>query len=131
VVDGVVASLEIAAELIGDLTEPVYAAYYEECPEAQALMAHVDMHMQGRMLDEVLRLLMTADFDAEEGYLDFEVENHRGYNVEPEMYPGLFRAVESVVREGLGARWTEVFDTAWAARLDALLEEISTRTSAA
>lgn len=125
--DPVVESLEIAAEQIGDITVPVYQRYYRDCPDAHEVMAHVDQHMQGRMLDELLRLLMVRDFSQERGYLDFEVENHRAYNVGPEMYPDLCRAVRMVVRDGLGDRWTAAFEDAWADRVSALLAEIDSR----
>lgn len=128
--DPVIASLEIAAERAGDLREEVYERYYAACPDAEQLMAHVDEHMQGRMLDEVLRLLMVSDLGSEQGYLNFEVENHRGYKVEPGMYPDLFRAVEQVVRKALGADWSAAFDAAWVARITALLAEIDQRASA-
>lgn len=125
--DAVIESLEIAAERAGDLREAVYRNYYDACPDAWALMAHVDEHMQGRMLDEVLRLLMIDDFEPEAGYLNFEVENHRGYNVERGMYPDLLRAVQQVVREALGEDWTADFDAAWSARIAALVAEVETR----
>ena len=125
--DPILESLEQTAEVLGDITAVVYERYYRACPEAEALMAHVDQHMQGRMLDEVIRLLMTEDVCDEDGYLDFEVDNHRGYNVEPSMYPGLLRAVEDVVREGVGENWARPIEDAWQARIAALLDAIEAR----
>lgn len=122
-------SLELAADRLGDIAPAVYRQYYQGCPSAAELMAHVDEHMQGRMLDEVLRLLMVEDVAAEAGYLDFEVDNHRAYNVDLLMYPDLFRAVQTVVRDGLGEAWTDAFESAWEARIGDLLREIESRAS--
>ena len=123
-------SLELAAEHLGDVTERVYRRYYADCPSAAEVMAHSDEHMQGRMLDEVFRLLMVEDVGSEDGYLDFEVDNHRAYNVELTMYPDLFGAVMAVVRDGLGDAWTEAFETAWQSRIASLLRAIESREPA-
>lgn len=125
--DPIIESLELAAESAGDITAPVYERYYGACPAAGELMSHVDQHMQGRMMDEVLRLLMVDDVDAEQAYLNFEVDNHSGYRVESDMYPDLLDAVHSVVRDAVGKRWTDAFEHAWAERIRSLLGEIDVR----
>lgn len=125
--DPIIESLELAAVFVGDITVPVYERYYGACPAAGELMSHVDQYMQGRMMDEVLRLLMVDDVDAEQAYLNFEVDNHSGYRVEPDMYPDLLDAVHSVVRDAVGERWTEAFERAWAERVAVLLGGIDVR----
>ncbi len=88
-------------------------------------MAHVDEHIQGRMLAEVFELLMLEDVAGEERYLAFEVDNHRSFGVRPEMYAPLLDAVRDVVREHAAAAWDEATAAAWErqlARLAAAIE---------
>ena len=127
--DLIVESLELAAEVAGDITGPVYERYYLACPAAGELMAHVDHLMQGRMMDEMLRVLMTDDLDAEQGYLNFEVDNHSGYRVAVNMYPDLLDALHGVVRDAVGERWSDAFEQAWSERVTSLLGVIEQRVS--
>lgn len=127
--DLVCRSFELAAERVGDLVEPVYARYFARDPEAAALMSHMDPLTRGRMLEEVVRLLMTSDYTAEQGYLDFEVKNHAGaYHVLARMYGELLESVRDTVREGIGADWDADCAAAWDARLKRLLAEIANRS---
>jgi hemoglobin-like flavoprotein len=126
--DLVYRSFEIAAERLGDIVEPVYARYFARDPNAAALMAHVDQYTRGRMLDEVLRLLMATEYTDDQGYLNFEVKNHDlAYRVHAEMYAELLEAVRDTLRETLGADWDERYAAAWGERLGALLGEIEAR----
>lgn len=127
--DPIIESLELAAEFAGDITGPVYERYYGACPAAGELMAHVDQHMQGRMMDELLRLLMTDDLDEEQVYLNFEVDNHTGYRVALNMYPDLLDAIHGVVRDAVGERWSDAFEQAWAERVGSLLGAIDARAN--
>lgn len=56
------ASLERAAEALGDITEPVYALYYGRCPDARARFAefypHGQERLEGAMVEQVLYCLM-------------------------------------------------------------------------
>ncbi|MBX3705537.1 MAG: globin [Pseudomonadales bacterium] len=127
--DPVYRSFELAAERVGDLVEPVYARYFARDPEAAALMSHMDPLTRGRMLEEVVRLLMTGDYTAEKGYLDFEVKNHAGaYHVLAHMYGELLESVRDTVRDGIGADWDVGCAAAWDARLKSLLAEIANRS---
>ena len=127
--DPVYRSFELAAERVGDLVEPVYARYFARDPEAAALMSHMDPLTRGRMLEEVVRLLMTGDYTAEKGYLDFEVKNHAGaYHVLARMYGELLESVRDTVRDGIGADWDVDCAVAWDARLKSLLAEIANRS---
>src|SRR6056297_1163794 len=86
VTDLVMHTFELAAGRTTDITADVYRRYYDRAPDSQALMSHVDHYMQGRMLDEVLTLLMTEAAELPEGYLHFEVANHASYGVQLDMY---------------------------------------------
>jgi hypothetical protein len=127
--DPIIESMELAAAVAGDITGAVYERYYDACPAAGELMAHVDNYMQGRMMDELLRLLMTDDLAAEQGYLNFEVANHCGYRVAANMYPDLLDAIHGVVRDAVGTRWSDAFERAWSERVTSLLGAIEERTS--
>jgi hypothetical protein len=124
-------SLERAAEIGGDPTAAVYARYFSLCTESGELMSHVDLHMQGRMLTEVMRLLMAEDPATDESYLKFETGNHTGYGVKPHMYANLFQAVRDTVSDTLAAEWTPTYAAAWDQRIATLLEQIDSATAAA
>ncbi len=126
--DLVYASFEIVAEKAGDISPAVYKNYFARCPGSEALMAHIDDIVRGRMLDEVYRLMMNTDFRDEESYLNFEVKNHRlAYSVTPEMYGNLLAALKEVIAESLESDWNEAYDQAWQSRIDLFLKEIKTR----
>jgi len=130
--DPVYRSFELAAERIGDIVGPVYDRYFARDPDAEALMSHMDPLTRGRMLDEVVRLLLTGDYESEAGYLNFEVKNHEGaYRVRPRMYAELLDAVRETIAAGIGSDWDDACAAAWEARIGALLEEISARSAAA
>ena len=123
--DLVLNTLERVAEKAGDIAPDVYRRWYARCPESRAVMAHVDEYMQGRMMAEVLRLVLTPELDAERSYLKFETKSHAAYGVRPEMYAPLFAALRDSVREALDAEWTAADEHAWQTRLDALVTEIT------
>lgn len=126
--DPVIASLEVAAAQAGDISEEVYKRYFERCPGSQALMSHIDHLIRGKMLDEVLRLIMLPGFSAEQQYLDFEVKNHRlAYSVEPHMYRNLLSALRDVVKDAAGKAWDDDIEVAWQTRIDMLTGEIEAR----
>jgi hypothetical protein len=130
--DLVYASFEIAAERVGDIVEPVYARYFARDPDAAALMSHMDHLTLGRMLNEVVRLLMSEDFESDSGYLDFEVKNHQwAYRVHERMYGELLVAVRDTVAEAMGSDWSAACAAAWDERLRKLLGEIGRRSTGA
>jgi len=129
--DPVLASFDRAAESAGDITAEVYERFYARSPESEQLMRHVDAHMQGRMLEELLELLMTAPEHLSEDYLRFETGNHRGYGVTVDQYRPLLEAVRDTIREALGDGWDERFAAAWEARIDALDRELRRHGGAA
>jgi hypothetical protein len=123
-------SFELAAERIGDIVPPVYERYFARDPEAAALMAHMDELTLGRMLTEVVRLLMSTDFAEDAGYLDFEVKNHEwAYQVRARMYGELLLSVRETVAAALGAEWNAAYARAWDARVAGLVDEIGARTA--
>ena len=127
--DPVYESLELAAETAGDITPQVYERYFSRCAGSAALMSHIDDIVRGRMLEEVVRLMMLPEYSGEQQYLDFEINNHRSaYSVEPHMYGNLLSALRDTVRESLDGRWNDRFEAAWDRRIDALKAEIAART---
>ena len=105
----IVESMELLAERAGDVSGRILERYFENCPEAAQLMDHMDSYMLGRMIDQVLLLIMESD-DAElESYLRFETASHHSYGVQSHMYAKLFDAVLNVASDGipgdLGLYW--------------------------
>jgi len=121
-------SLEYLAETDEDVYGKIFAAFYAASPAAENLMMHMDELTKGRMLEEVTRLLMSADLELEAAYLDFELRNHeQAYSVERHMYRQLFNAFASVIRDLAGDRWTPAYEQAWNGRI----EELSSAMEAA
>ena len=115
------ASLEQAAEIAGDIAPAIYARYFERCPDSMAIMVHTDEHMRGRMIEEVYRLLMAEDVSQERDYLVFETSNHRAYGAQPHMYENLLLATQDVVEKALGENFDDAMKAAWEKRLEDLL----------
>jgi hemoglobin-like flavoprotein len=124
--DTVLQTFSQLAETGQGITPRIYEFYFERCPGSQALMAHVDHRMKGRMMDEVFKLLMTEELPRQRDYLRFETKTHEGYGVEPVMYENLLLAVMDSVKESLASTWTEGYESAWKIRLQSLLREIRT-----
>jgi hypothetical protein len=122
--DLVLESLERVAERVDDITPLVYEKYFARCADSRSLMLYVDDLVRGRMLQEVLRLLMTEDIAGDGDYLRFETRTHAGYGVKPAMYGELLGAVRDTVREVLDADWNVDFAAAWERRVGALLAAI-------
>lgn len=125
----VTASLERVALVIEDLSEPVYRRYFAADPDAAALMAHMDDLTRGRMLNEVLRLVMDWDPEGDRAYLNFEVRNHQyAYQVEQGMYRELLFALRDTVADIRGVAFSAE-RAAWDARIQSLVAEIEARTT--
>jgi hypothetical protein len=119
---------EMAAEIGGDLAPAIYANYFARCPGSQALMSHIDDIVRGKMLEEVYRLLMLSDYSGEQGYLNFEMKNHKlAYSVEAHMYGNLLAAILDTVRDAIGDQWQPSFEAAWQQRINDLTLEIQHR----
>jgi hemoglobin-like flavoprotein len=122
--DVIAGSLAVAGERLGDITAPVYERYFANCPGSKELMAHIDQYVQGRMLAEVIELLLAPDPTTMRDYLKFETRTHASYGVETAMYRNLLSSVRDVVREALGEQWDTLHERGWQSRIDALLAEI-------
>ncbi len=120
-----IASLEQCSENEGDIIEQVYERFFSGCQAAIPLMHHSDEHMKGRMLAQVFELLLDDDQIGEDGYLRWEVKNHLGaYGVDVSMYKSFLDALCETVKHSLGSAWTTSQASAWAERIDSLLQDI-------
>ncbi|MEM9621190.1 MAG: globin [Pseudomonadota bacterium] len=118
-------SLEICANNLGDIVPQVYQRFFQLSAPAQQLMGHSDDQMRGRMFEQTLELLMTDDHFGENGYLDWELDNHLlAYQVDREMYEAFFAAITDVVREGTGDAWGTADAAAWQARTQLILDQV-------
>ena len=117
--------MELVAERAGDITPKVFERYFRRCRESQVLMDHMDEHMLGRMMDQVLLLLMEPGESELESYLEFETSTHRSYGVEPHMYKSLMAAVCEVMEEALASDYSTKIDAALKGRTRFLLKEIA------
>jgi hypothetical protein len=126
----IVRSLELIAESAGDINPKILERYFARCPAAAELMDHMDNYMVGRMLDQVLLLIMESDDTELESYLRFETASHNSYGVQSHMYEQLFQAVLEVASESAGEHWQADFQQAWQQRLDTLLARIVAADSA-
>lgn len=129
--DRITVALEQLAES-GDVTRLLYQRFAAGHPQQAALMSHMDDYMLGRMMGDVLTLVMTDPADIDSNYLNFEVSSHRAYGVTADMFPPLLAVVRDVARERLGGRWDGATDAAWTERLDGLTDAIerAARTAA-
>lgn len=129
--DPVITSLEQLAAQDEDITLRLYRQFADRRPQDAALMSHMDDYMLGRMMADVLTLVMTPPEDIDRHYLGFEVASHRAYGVTPDMFPPLLEVVRDTVRESLAAQWNGTVETAWQQRITALGQAIATAESAA
>ncbi|MEM8769613.1 MAG: globin [Pseudomonadota bacterium] len=123
----ITAAMMLLAERAGDVTPTVMDHYFERCADSKALMEHMDRHMLGRMMDQVLLLLMEPGEDELESYLEFETANHRAYGVQQHMYENLLSTVREVVANALGNDYTPATAAAFEARSSYLLEAIAAK----
>lgn len=129
--DPVADSLEQLAEIGEDVTPEVYHRFAERCPDAALLMDHTDDYMRGRMMQDVLVLLMTPPEEIDHNYLSFEVTSHRAYGVTPDMFPPLLACVRDTLATRLDGAWTPEIEAAWNRRIDRLAAEIEQAAASA
>jgi len=126
--DPISTSFELAAEKSEDITDIIYEKYFTACPGSEALMSHIDQGVKGKMLQEVIRLIMVEDYTQEEQYLNFEVKFHQGsYSVERHMYGNLLHSVHAAIKELIDGDWTEAFEDAWKDKIALLGQELEKR----
>lgn len=121
----IIATMELVAEQAGDVTPAIFERYFARCSDSRALMDHMDEHMLGRMMDQVLLLLMESGEEELESYIEFETASHRSYGVKPHMYESLMLAVQDVISQSLGKDFTPVMAQALQSRIDYLLGAIT------
>lgn len=121
--------MEIVADRAGDITPRVFERYFELSTSAKSLMDHMDEHMLGRMMEQVLLLLMETDDEELNGYLNFETHTHISYGVDSDMYRYLMAAVRDVIEQSLGEDFTPDMADAFAARTEFLLQAIEDATA--
>ncbi len=114
--DLIVASLERAGELCGDLTPLVYRRLFEAHPEIEALFVRdTDGGVRGEMLARVIEAIL--DFIDQRHYaarlIQCEVITHEGYGTPPEVFRRFFGFVADAVAEVIGADWTAATGAAW------------------
>ncbi|MCB1684325.1 MAG: globin [Pseudomonadales bacterium] len=124
----IINSMERVAQRSGDITQAVFANYLARCEGSRGLMSHMDQHMQGRMLEQVLLLLMEDGEEELQRYLAFETANHASYGVEYYMYENLFAAVQDVVYASLSEDLTAAEKAAWQSRVQSLLRAVESAT---
>lgn len=124
-IEAVNASLELCAERAGDIVPAVFERFFALCAEAAELMRHTDRHIQGRMFEAVLDLLMSDAHLGADGYLAWELQNHiDAYAATPPMYAAFFEAIIDVVRDALGRDWNDAFAEAWEARTQRIMSDV-------
>ena len=116
----IVASLELAAERGGDLTQAVYARLFAQQPEMRPLFV-MDKNdaVKGEMLARVFDAIL--DFIGERRYahnlISAEASNHDGYNVPREVFITFFDVVAETVRDVCARDWTPEMASGWQALL--------------
>mgnify|MGYP001811687065 CR=1 FL=1 len=121
----ILAAMERLAEKAGDVSPAIFTRYFERCGESKALMDHMDEHMLGRMMDQVLLLIMEPGEDELTSYIEFETASHRSYGVEPHMYESLMKSVQDVLASELAEDFTQEMKDALQKRIDYLLKAIT------
>jgi len=109
-------SLEIAAELGGDLTPRVYERLFARQPEMELLFWRDTQHtIKGEMLSRTFEAIF--DFIGERKFADHmigtEVITHAGYDVPPDVFATFFGVVAEVVEEACAGQWTSEMAQAW------------------
>lgn len=123
----ITSAMMLLAERAGDVTQTVMSHYFQRYADSKALMEHMDRHMLGRMMDQVLLLLMEPGEAELESYLEFETANHRSYGVQPHMYENLLATVREVVAETLGDDYDAETKAAFESRSHYLLDAIAAK----
>ena len=124
-------TFERVAERAGDITGRVFDRYFERSAASRALMDHMDEHMLGRMMEQVLLLLMERGDSELDGYLAFETQAHTSYGVDQTMYAELMGAVTDVIASALGDDFQAEERAAFDARTRYLLDAIAAATAQA
>ena len=122
-------TLGSAADAAPDIYELAFNRYFELCPESKELLQHSDELMRGRMMEQVMGLLMDKSATDLDVYFKFEVTNHEGYGATPHMYEHLFAACKEVTQTHSGDFWSADADKTWDQQISLLLSLIKKYSS--
>src|SRR5436190_15020193 len=109
-------SFELAAERCEDLTPLVYRALFDAHPEARTMFRTEGSELvKGWMLDLTIDAIL--DFAGERtGHfrlITSELSSHDAYGTPRELFVAFFGVIAQVLREVIGADWSDEIDTAW------------------
>ncbi len=110
------ASLELAAERLGDPTPHVFTRLFAEFPEMEAMFWRDSAGLiRGQMLSVAFESLMDLAENGSYGgfLLQSERINHDGMGVSPATFDSFFHVVQATFREHIGADWTPAMDEVW------------------
>ena len=120
--DAIIASLEVAAERRGDLTDAAFTRLFAAKPEMAALFARdTNGAIKGEMLARVFEMILdyVGDGAYAAGMIRNEVVTQQAYDVPADVFPLFFDAVAEALREEAAEAWTPAMSRAW----DSLLED--------
>ena len=125
-IDVVTESLAKCGERAGDVVPAVYERFFALSEEGLRVMDHADQHMQGRMFEEVVGLLISDEPFEPAGYLDWELDNHlSAYNATAAMYEAFFAAIVETVKDSLGSDWSDRYASAWHDRISLIMQRVN------
>ena len=109
-------SFELAAERCEDLTPLVYHRLFDAHPEARTMFRTEGSELvKGSMLDLTIDAIL--DFAGEHtGHfrlITSEISSHDAYGTPRELFVAFFGVIAQVLREVIGADWSDEIDTAW------------------
>jgi len=114
------ASYAAVTERVGDPTSYVYADFFAEHPQTEALFARDNRgSIRGHMLSEVLSGLL--DLAEGKAYARFLFRNervtHQEFGIEAELYPVFFGSLKQSFQRLCAEGWTADMERAWEAVL--------------
>jgi hemoglobin-like flavoprotein len=109
-------SFELAAERCDDLTPLVYRRLFAEHPEAQAMFRSQGGDLvKGSMLALAIEALLdfAGDRSGHFRLIQSEAVSHDAYGTSRDLFVAFFAAIAGVLRELLGADWSDEIEAAW------------------
>ncbi len=109
-------SFELAAERCEDLTPLVYARLHREHPETRAMFRTEGSELvKGSMLSMTIESIL--DFAGERSgkfrMIECELSSHDAYGTPRDLFVAFFGVIAAILRELLGADWSDEIDAAW------------------
>lgn len=111
------ASLMLAAERAGDITDAVYARLFARHPAMQAEFwrdrnGAIRGEMLARVFDAILDLCGPAAWAP--AYLETEATTHDAYGIPRTIFTDFFAIIGETVQDAIGADWTPAMAAGWA-----------------